>query len=175
VCTPAPLSGCLQPVIPAKASLTIANKTPDLKDKLQWKWIAGAATTLGDFGTPLTSTHYLLCIYDGGSQTLVARGLAPAGGTCLGKPCWAAKSKGFQYKDKGLTPDGIAKITLKAGLAGKAKIILKAQGDNVDMPPLPLAQPVRVQLRNSDGTCWEATYSAPAKKNQADAFKDKAD
>jgi hypothetical protein len=43
------------------------------------------------------------------------------------------------------------------------------------MPTLPLAQPVRAQLKTSDGVCWEAVYSAPAQKNTATEFKDKAD
>jgi hypothetical protein len=43
------------------------------------------------------------------------------------------------------------------------------------MPPLALAQPVRVQLRNAAGMCWEAQYSAPATRNDAENFKDKAD
>jgi hypothetical protein len=32
-----------------------------------------------------------------------------------------------------------------------------------------------VQLKNSNGVCWEATYSAPAIKNLSIVYKDKAD
>ena len=65
---------------------------------------------------------------------------------------------------------------LREGLdAGKSKIIVKGKGLNLDMPPLPLDPPVRVQLRNSAGMCWEACYSAPAIRNQTYQFKDRAD
>jgi hypothetical protein len=70
-------------------------------------------------------------------------------------------------------------MTLKEGLvAGKARIILKGKGTLLDDPTYPLAQPVTVQLLNSEGVCWEAVYSAPANKNTAGPppqFKDKAD
>jgi hypothetical protein len=32
-----------------------------------------------------------------------------------------------------------------------------------------------VQLVNSNGFCWEATYSAPAQRNQSGRFIDKSD
>jgi hypothetical protein len=34
---------------------------------------------------------------------------------------------------------------------------------------------VTVQLINSDGECWEASYSAPPTKNVNGIFKDKSD
>jgi hypothetical protein len=156
----------------------VKNNPADLtntKDKLGWKWIKGTATTTGDFGTPLSSTNYLLCIYTGSTPTLVTSALAPAGGTCAGKPCWKGKPTGFIYKDKDLTPNGLLQIVLKSGLDGKAKIIVKGKGANLQTPALPISQPVTVQLKSSDGVCWEAVYSAPATKSDTTVFKDKAD
>src|SRR5205085_86646 len=92
VCPPAPDTGCREPVQSGKAQFALADKTPDVKDRLQWKWLKGSLTTLGDFGTPLTSTNYVLCVYDAGN--VVARLRIPAGGTCAGKPCWQAKATG---------------------------------------------------------------------------------
>ena len=95
---------------------------------------------------------------------------------CAGRPCWRETGSGFRYDDPELTPDGLRQVVLREGLAaGKAKIFVKGKGANLPMPSLPLAQPVLVQLHNSDGLCWEATYSAPALKNQTDQFRDKAD
>ena len=144
-----------------------------------WKWVRGSATTKAEYGAPLSTTDYTLCIYD--SAGLILDATAPAGGMCNAstKPCWADKPKGFNYKDKDLTPDGIVQLQLREGLiAGKAKITLKAKGVPLDDPAFPLSQPVTVQLVNSDGTCWEAVYSAPASKNTGGPpgyFKDKAD
>ncbi len=89
-------------------------------------------------------------------------------------------TKGFDYKDKDLTPDGIEQLKLKEGLAaGQASIQLKGKGTPLDDPTYPIAQPVTVQLHNTtSGLCWEAVYGAPATKNTAGPpgqFKDKAD
>jgi len=173
VCPPTPDSGCRLPVQPGAAQVQLADKSPNSKDRLQWKWNKGALTTVGDFGSPTSTTDYVLCVYDAGN--LVALTRIPAGGTCAGRPCWQAKSTGFSYKDKDLTPDGIAQLTLKAGATGKAKIQVKGSRDNLPMPTLPLDLPVVVQLRNSDGVCWGSTFSAPAVKNEAANYKDKAD
>ena len=36
----------------------MADKSPDSKDRLQWKWLKGTATSVADFGAPLTATDY---------------------------------------------------------------------------------------------------------------------
>ena len=174
-CGSAPALGCRSPVQPGKASLLMKNKTPDTGDALQWKWTKGAPTAKADFGSPTTTTGYQLCIYDG-SASLVSSTAIPADGICAGRPCWSENGSGFKYADKDATPDGVTKITLKQGLApGQAKIGLKGKGANLNLPALPLSQPVTVQLRNSNGVCWEAVYSAPASKDDSTQFKDKSD
>ena len=102
---------------------------------------------------------------------------APAGGLCGIKPCWRPLgSSGFTYKDKQLLPEGIQQLKLKQGADGKAQIQLIGRGSPLALPPLGgVTQPVRVQLRNSDGLCWEAVYSAPASAHTSTIFKDKAD
>jgi hypothetical protein len=166
-----------------KASLQYKDKSPDTKDQLQWKWSKGSVTSKAEFGTPLTTTSYQLCIYDG-TPTLIFDAAIPAGGLCGAsnpKPCWKDKPKGFAYKDKDLTPEGVDQLKLQEGLvAGKAQIQLKAKSSALDDPALPFSQPVIVQLHNAEsGLCWEAVYSAPASKNVSGPpvgqFKDKAD
>jgi hypothetical protein len=182
VCGATPDGGCRTPAVSQKALLSLKDTSPDDKDVLVWKWLKGSVTTIGDFGDPVTTDTYELCIYDG-TPSLITHATAPAGGLCNvlnPKPCWSANAKGFKYSDKDRTPLGVQKITLKAGLvSGDAKIIVNGKGVNLDMPPtFPLVQPVTVQLKNSSGTCWQATYGAPASKNTVGPpgqFKDKAD
>ena len=50
---------------------------------------------------------------------------------------------------------------------------MKEKGANIDFPGLPLAEPVRVQLKNANGTCWETIHSAPPSKNDGVQYKDK--
>ena len=158
-----------------KASIQLGNKTVDTKDALKWKWSKGNRTTLAELGNPIASTSYQVCIYD---QTGLRFAITnPAGGTCGSKPCWKATgTKGFAYKDKELTPDGGQSLKLREGAIGKAQIQYQARGPALAMPDLTtIVQPLIVQIQNSDGLCWEAVYSGPAKKQSADQFKDVAD
>lgn len=179
-CPAAPVAGCRTPSVSAKGSFAAKDKSPDDKDQLQWKWAKGSVTSKADFGLPTVSTSYQLCVYDG-APVLLYDSAIPAGGTCglaNPKPCWQEKPKGFTYKDKDLTPDGVAQLQLGEGLvAGKAKIQLKAKGSLLDDPTFGFAPPVTVQL-HGNGLCWETVHSAPATKNQAGPpgdYKDKAD
>jgi hypothetical protein len=110
----------------------------------------------------------------------------PAGGTCVGKPCWSAASGGYAYKDSARTVDGVRSIKLKASVPGNASILIKAQGAGIPITqspstPLLFAQSpqVTVQLVNGTGACWEARYAAPATKNALSVsgrqFKDQSD
>jgi cysteine-rich repeat protein len=174
-CTNAPLSTCLQPVRSAKASLLMKRGSTVFKDQLKWLWLAGERTTLADYGDPLNATQFTMCLYDNTGLRVHAN--IPAGGQCAGKPCWkAVGTTGFRYGDKDLTPDGVQKATLKSGTDGKAQIKLALRGDHVGLPDLSsIAQPVTVQIKNSNGTCWEAIYSAPPRYQSSTVFKDKAD
>lgn len=174
-CGPAPLAGCRRPVAPGKASLLIKRGSTLFKDQLKWRWLAGARTTLADYGDPLGATQYTLCLYDAGSLRLSVN--VPAGGLCAGKPCWkAVGTSGFRYGDKELTPDGAQKVNFKTGTDGKAQIKFAARGANLGLPDLStLAQPVTVQIKNSNGTCWEATYGPPPRFQSSTIFDDKAD
>ena len=102
-------------------------------------------------------------------------GTAPAGGICAGRPCWkAVGASGFRYHDKDATPDGLTGIVLKSGDAGQAKVVLKAKGVALGLPPLPLSLPVRVSLHAADGTCWESVYGSQGViQNDERAFKAK--
>ena len=176
-----PVSGCRAP---AKGSFQLGNNAFDAtKDKLSWKWVQGAATTAAEFGDPVNGgTAYNICVYDEAANVprLVLSATAPAGDTCAnGKPCWKrtgrATPTGFAYSDALLTPNGLRTITLRAGDAGKAKIVVTGKGANLRVPTLPLQQQTRVivQLVKSDGgACWESVYPAPASKNTTDQFKD---
>ena len=175
VCGPTPQAGCRAPAQAKKAGIVLKDKTPDKKDGLNWKYVKGAATAVGDFGAPLSTTGYTLCVYDtSAAPQPILFAQAPAGGNCPTKPCWKTIKDGFKYNDKQFTPDGLQQVLLKAGIATKSKILVKGKGDNLPMPTLPLTLPVRVQLKSQSGVCWEASYSTST-KNQSDQFRAKAD
>ena len=173
-CAPTP-EPCRTPTASGKSQLQIKNTAPDEKDRLQWKWRAGAATTKADYGNPVTTHGYDLCFYE--NDALIASQTIPASGVCAGRPCWAEKTKSFDYKDKDFSPDGIEKVQLKEGVAGKASIQVKGRSGALGLPALsPPTGTVDVQLRRRDGgICFGTTFSAPFSKDDGTSLKDKAD
>ena len=168
-CPTTPLSGCRQPAA-TKASVLIKNDpTDNTSDKLLWKWLKGDITPKTAFGNPVPA-DYTFCVYAGTAQAVVVEASIPGGVAC--PSCWKETGSGFKYK----TATGIQKLVLKSGdVPGKAKIILKGKGGMLpSLPAIPVAQPVLVQLSNSDNECWEAAYSTPT-KNENDLYKDKSD
>lgn len=174
-CTSAPAPGCRLPAVGGKAKLDIKDNADDKKDLLKWSWTKGSATALADFGNPVATDAYFLCVYDAGVR--VSSTTLPAGGTCGKNPCWAAKKTSFNYKDAELTPDGALTAKLVAGAAGKAAISVQAKGVNLETPnPTSLTGPIRVQLqRAGGGVCFESVFGAPFKRNAKGTFSDLAD
>jgi hypothetical protein len=168
-CSPSALGGCFEPALPGKAKLIIKDNATDKGDKLIFKWLKGEAVTLGDFGDPIAGGNdYALCLYSSvGGALLETELLAPAGGGCKKptdggtQPCWKALStKGFKYARKDRHPDGVTPVKLLAGATEKAKVLVKAKGEFLPLPALPLTLPVTVQLQSAGGPCWTATYSS---------------
>jgi hypothetical protein len=174
-CDPTPRIGCRLPSAAGASPLTLKNLVPDTKDALTWKWSKGTTTSFAELGDPRTDDAYAFCLYDG-SGALVLDAVAPAAGTCGTKPCWkqlgaTANPKGFQYADKDLTPDGLSKVQVQAGVTPKAKAIVSGKGTALGVPSLPLALPVAAQLQTTN-LCWAVTYGT-AQLNGPSVFKAK--
>jgi hypothetical protein len=160
------------------------NLVNDKRDAIVWRWTRGAQTALTEFGDPLADETYTLCLYNesSGAPRISARVSAPSGGVCnaRGKPCWKVAGPDgdnrYVYADPEKTPDGMVRLVLKPGEAGKARIVARATGATLQVPGLPLALPTRVQLHSSSGACWEAGYGPGANVIRSDdtMFKAKA-
>jgi photosystem II stability/assembly factor-like uncharacterized protein len=161
-CIGEPTNGCHEPFVPGKARLRFKNDAIGARDRIVWAWGRGSNTTTGQFGTPTTTTDYEVCIFDESGEVprVEMRGRIPAAGICKrGKPCWkATKQGGFKYRNGDGLPDGLTKLILKPGGNGKAKVVLKGRGVDLNPPDVPINLPFRLQLRNEIGQCWEATY-----------------
>ena len=175
-CIIGPRTNCKLTTAPLQAKLQIKDRTPDTSDQVSFKWNKGVATNVVEFGSPAASggDDYALCVFAPG---LVMQLDAPADGVCGTKQCWKVLGiKGFSYKDSQRTPNGVDKVSLKAGISAKAKVQLKGKGPNLPALPLPLTLPARVQLQSENGTCFEGTFSAAGQQlNDATQFQGKAD
>jgi hypothetical protein len=170
-CPPSP-SACM---VAAKNKVLIKNNTSDdTKDKVLFKWLKGPLTTQSTFADPITAANYSLCFYAGATPALLQSIEVPFSGTK-----WTAIStKGYKYKDPAGTEDGITKIIVKSGAAGKSKAIVKGKGMalpdfDTDLPIAMADLPLIVQLRNNgNGMCFEGTFATP-KKNLLTQFNAK--
>jgi hypothetical protein len=168
---------------PSAAGKSLFQLRDSTTDSALWRWSKGDAT-LSQFGRPEQTAEYALRVYDdaGGAATLAMELHIPAAGTCAGQPCWQPGIHGFRYKGRGANADGVDSVILKEGYGGRAKLLVKAKGAALALPPpfdagrqLEQNPAVRVQLVNSVGACWEATYGTPALRNVPGSFKDKSD
>ena len=175
LCPPAPVT-CRTPVASGKSSLTLKDKSPDKSDLLVWRWTKGPTTPKSDYGNPLTTDDYALCLYDAGAL-LTSTG-ADHGGSCAGKPCWKDMPTSVGYRNRDASPSGTTTMRLKEGLVdGKASIVVVGKGVKLVLPDLSaLGGPVVAQLhRSGGGPCFGATFSAPFKKSDAALFRDTSD
>jgi cysteine-rich repeat protein len=164
---------CLTPTVSDGARIRIDARTRTLG----WAWASGAATNMADFGDPRHSTGYAVCVFGDRPDTPLVAAVANFGRSCAGnRGCWRRSKKGFRYRSSSRRPDGLSAITLRAGGAGKARIDVRAKGNKLTMPALPLTAPVVVELRKLDGSppCWGAEHST-VEKNTARHFVARGD
>jgi len=162
-------AGVCKAAASGRSSLLLKDSTDNHRDQLTWKWSKGAETTLVDFGIPTSTTAYALCVYDSSASPqplLVAT--VPASSAR-----WTPTNKGFRYKDRAAAASGVRAITLKEGEATRSSAALQAKGAALAMPALDLTLPVTVQLRNSAGSCWGASFTA-ARSNDSAKFSAKS-
>jgi cysteine-rich repeat protein len=165
VCGAAPLLGC-QPALSKSAKLKI--KTGGARALVASAWKSGVETPLPIFGEPRSTSDYTLCIYD--STGLRMHFTAPAGSTCInGRACWRLGSEGFKYADRGSTHDGISRVVLKPGEAGRAQLRMVAK-EATDLVSLPLTLPATAQLHAKDGACFQAAFDS-ARRNDPARFE----
>jgi cysteine-rich repeat protein len=160
---------CRMPVAPEAARLVLRHGR---RDALVWRWWTGISTP-DEFGDPLATTGYDLCLYDRGTgslRLLMRESVAP-GGTCAGTPCWTATSTTFEYRN----PDGpMQQLVLHGGPSGRATVTARAAGGALTLPPMPIAPPVMVRLRGANGLCWGANFSVP-ERNRRGRFRSRGD
>lgn len=186
-----PVLGCSNDAAPAttcadtwqKGQLLVNEKAVG-KEKVIVKLIKGPALTQADFGDPvLGSTAYDLCVYDDAGQLAAHMQVDRAGLDCAGKPCWKALgTKGFLYKDKDLSSDGVQLIKLLGGDEGKSKLLVKAKNNaakgQLDMPvgisaALAGSTSATVQLHGSAPEGCYSTTLVDVITNDANLFKAK--
>lgn len=163
-CRVAPATGCRSA---GRTSLLLRDRASANGDKLAWRLRAMQATSQAEFGDPTADTDYGLCLYDGSTGALLAAAhVSPSAAS------WGVLSDGYRYSDSAAAQDGITRITLRGSPNDRARVLVDGEGANLTVPTLPLQLPVKVQLVNDAGVCWEAQYGAgDVIRNEPKRFK----
>jgi hypothetical protein len=164
---------CRFPIAAGKSTLVLRDKSPDDRDSLTWNWRKGETTTKAELGNPLGMTDgYALCLYEDG--VLVQGFEIPPGQMCGDKPCWKEGNKGYSYRDRDRTPDGISAARMVQGLEeGKAAVGVRGKGTRLGLPSVSdLDGVLEVQLqRVNDPLCFGAVYTPPFKKHDDETLR----
>jgi cysteine-rich repeat protein len=173
---PEPPTNCTPSLQAGKSTIALKRTAGGSNDTLTWKLRKGGVTPLAALGDPYVSTAYALCGYGPGPSLLFELD-APPGDVCAGRACWSLLGRtGFTYRDRDRTPNGLDLLRVRSGDAGRVSMIAKGKGSSLALPPLPMALPATVQLRTSDGVCWETIFSSTGAVRNDDAqFKGRAD
>lgn len=119
-----------------KTLLQVKESKPG-KENLLVKLQKGPALEQLDLGDPLApnGTAYSVCVFDDTGALAGSLAVDAAGGDCDGKPCWKSigdappDGKGYLYKDKTGSADGVRLWKMKAGDAGKPLVLVNAKNN----------------------------------------------
>lgn len=167
-CAPVPIVGC---IAAGKGMLLVDEKTAG-KEKLKVSLTKLVpAVSQSQFGDPVADiTSYAVCIYNASNVLAGAYTVDRGTENCEVADliaCWSpVKTTGYKYLDKHLAADGIMKMLLAGGDAGKGKIKVSGKNDD-DAPSLPTgvaallngASEATVQVVSSDADCFGMTLN----------------
>jgi hypothetical protein len=183
ICPGAPRTDCTQLEV---ATLRVDERKAG-KEKLALKLAVGGMLAQEDFGNPLLAggTELGLCVYDDAGERVANLGIERAGELCGAKPCWSAlggappDGKGYAYKDKAGTAQGVTSLSLKAGPPARAKVQAAASNNakkGRSALPTGIAAALvettsaTLQLHLTGGTCVSAELTE-IRKQEPDFFK----
>ena len=129
---PTPIPGCKHdPARPLEARRSWTTRRQQ-RDRLQWSWTGGAATTSPSSAIRITTTRYALCIWDGRTRH---RRRSSASTDVEAGTGWSTNgTTRVSYNDSHASEDGVAKIQVRTGVDGKAQAALQAKGAGVVIP-----------------------------------------
>lgn len=167
-----------------KAALIVSEKVAG-KEKMTLKMAKGPELLSDGLGNPLNffEGEYAVCVYDDSNNLVGDMHVRGSSELCGTKPCWktlgpSLTPTGLLFKDNAIGQDGIAKIILKAGLAGKSKVIVKGKNKaSAGLTNLPSMAPgltgstsATVQVHTDEQGCFSANLD-DVKQNDGAVFK----
>ena len=115
---------------------------------IHWRWTH--SVTPVDFGDPMSSSDYQLCLESAGGTFSQTIGHGDG---------WRPTNSGFRYTSSNAS---VRSVNLKAS---SHKVVVAAGIDTTAAPALPLSTPVRLRLVRGSGpsaVCFEAEFASPS-------------
>ena len=172
-CRAIPRTECRGSIRSGAGVLKLKRRDPTMPSSLDWSLRAGAATSIADWGNPLATDSYSLCVYD--DNVLRSVTTMPASVGCDSRACWRQRPTGFRFKGEG--SGARLKLVTKAGADGYTSIRFRGRGLSAPSPEQ-VAGPLQVQLVTTGGDierCWQATFKAPFLKSGPTEVRARAD
>lgn len=166
-CPTAPRDDCRTA---ARDTLLVRRGASEKGYKLVWRWLRGASTDHAELADPSVDATYSLCIYEGASNAVATQLVVPPDASHW-KALGARRDRGFKYRDKTRSVDGVDSLLLRPHSDDRSRIVFVAKGAMIPNASLPLDLPVKVQLYNSDtGICWSSEITS-ATANDSTIFR----
>lgn len=154
-CPSTPTGGCR---VGKHGALIVRNSRKDAAEgEIEWRFQKGPILSAPDFGDPLATTSYVMCVYDDG--VLV-------GETEVGPSAsrWnrVGNQRGYQYKNKSAGAGDVTSMRLDGRVEGGSMVAVDA---NLRLTPasdqaiFSARTGIMLQLLVSNGGCFESTFS----------------
>ncbi len=171
LCPALPADACVGSSRPRSATLSLRDPAAnDARKRLRLVSRRSDAFDAAMLGDPRVDTDYQLCVWSEGpgGTALIADPVAPAGAG------WSETRYGFRFRQRaGENADGLRKLRLRAGSAGRARFRVQGKGPLLALPALPRAmdETLVVQLHNALGSCWEASFDGTPQRNTSTLYR----
>lgn len=135
--------------------------------RLSWRWATDPPL---ESRSPVSPSHYLLCLYDGSGLVSEIR----IDGSCNAAFCGSVSANASGRLRSRFSTD--SRQTRRRSADGLSRVLLRVGGTGLSLPPFPLndSAPVLVQLHPSAGLpCLEAGYTGPALRNDLNEYRNR--
>jgi virginiamycin B lyase len=135
------------------STLVVKDSEESSRDSLRWKWSRGESTAAAELTDPTGTGRFNICLYRDAS-VVTGELFLPSGAA------WTSGGEdGFRYSDRDSIVGGVSLLDLRTGIAGKARIVLKARGEHLPDALLPATSYAIQLVDNAADICWGSAFT----------------
>lgn len=153
-CPSTPASGCR---VGKHGALIVRNSRKSSEGEVEWRFEKGPILSASDFGDPLTTSSYVMCVYD--DEVLVGETRVEPSASRWHR---VGNQRGYHYKNKSARAGEVSSLRLDGRVEGGSMVAVDA---NLLITPASdeaifnARTEVLLQLLVSSGGCFESSFS----------------